>query len=497
VPANAQAVIIVPSLVADRYIQFTPVYRGGAALKDGSTLSLSSTAVPVELDDANAAVNDLTKALGPQGANANGSLSKLLSTSAQTLDGQGSNFKQTLQDLSDVSRILSDNRGNATQTVQNLAKITQAMAASDRQIRSFSQNLASVSSTLNAQKAELRAAVKSLAVALREVSNFVKQNKAEIASNVQGLAQITGVLVKEKAALQQFLDKAPVAASNALGVYDARGDLRRRPRPRRVFVHAAGLPTASEIALTREPGKHRMLILNWKPDDGKTWRQVAAGAMDAQIAREAAYLKTHFTKKFWLVIHHEPEDEVKTQAGSGYTAEDYRAMFRHVVSQFRARGSRNVLFTMVYMGYSGYMIKPWFRDLYPGDAYVDWIGFDPFAKSNIKDYPGLLNKVAEPQQQLGFPGFYDYANKYFPNKPLMLSEWAVLETPGDPGRKPAFYRNVAAQFANYPRIKALAYYNARHAENMPDGGNTSIDATPSALRAFKALGKRPEFNIRR
>jgi virulence factor Mce-like protein len=220
VPANAQAVIIVPSLVADRYIQFTPVYRGGAALKDGATLSLSNTAVPVELDDANAAVNDLTKALGPQGANANGSLSRLLKTSAQTLDGQGENFKQTLQDLSDVSRILSDNRGNATQTVQNLAKITQAMAASDRQIRSFSQNLATVSSTLNSEKAELRAAVKSLSVALREVSNFVKQNKTEIAANVQGLAQITGVLVKEKAALQQFLDKAPVAATNAVGVYD-------------------------------------------------------------------------------------------------------------------------------------------------------------------------------------------------------------------------------------------------------------------------------------
>jgi len=257
------------------------------------------------------------------------------------------------------------------------------------------------------------------------------------------------------------------------------------------------IPTASEIALTREPGKRRMLVLNWKPDDGKTWRQVAAGAMDAQIAREAAYLKSHFTKKFWLVIHHEPEDEVKTQAASGYTAEDYRAMFRHVVTQFRSRGSRNILFTMVYMGYSGYMIKPWFRDLYPGDAYVDWVGFDPFAKSNIKDYPGLLNKVAEPQQRLGFPGFYDYSNKYFPKKPLMLSEWAVLETPGDPGRKPAFYRDVAKEFANFPRIKALAYYNAEHAENMPDGGNTSIDATPAALRAFKALGKRPEFNVRR
>lgn len=220
VPAGAQAVIIVPSLVADRYIQFTPVYKGGASLHDNATLSLANTAVPVELDDANQAVNDLTKALGPQGANAHGSLSRLLSTSAQTLNGQGADFKQTLQDLSEVSRVLSDNRGNTTQTIQNLAKITQAMAASDRQIRSFSQNLASVSSTLNAEKTELRAAVKSLSVALREVSSFVKDNKAEIASNVQGLAQVTGILVKEKAALQGFLDKAPVAATNALNVYD-------------------------------------------------------------------------------------------------------------------------------------------------------------------------------------------------------------------------------------------------------------------------------------
>jgi hypothetical protein len=255
-------------------------------------------------------------------------------------------------------------------------------------------------------------------------------------------------------------------------------------------------PTASEIALTREPGKHRMLVLNWKPDVGKTWRQVASGAVDGQIAREAAYLKTHFRKKFWLVIHHEPEEEVTTQAGKGYTAADYRAMFRHVVSQFRARGARNILFTVVFMGYSGYMVKPWFKDLYPGDDVVDWIGYDPFAKSNIKDYSNLVNKVAAREQTLGFPGFYDYAERNFPDKPLMLSEWAVLEAPGDAARKPAFYRSVASQFASYPRIKALSYYNAQHAVNMPDGGNTTIDASAAALTAFKALGRRPEFNVK-
>lgn len=256
-------------------------------------------------------------------------------------------------------------------------------------------------------------------------------------------------------------------------------------------------PTPAEIALAHEPGHRRKLVLNWKPDSGVSWRQVADGAADGVIARESAYLKANFRQKFWLVIHHEPEDEVRERPGSGYEAEDYRAMFRHVVAEFRAHGVHNALFTMVFMGFTGYMAKPWFKDLYPGDDVVDWIGYDPFAKSNITDYANLVNKVAGAQQQIGFPGFYDYSGRYFPNKPLMLSEWAVLETPGDPGRKPAFFQSVAEQFARYPRIKAMAYYETTHAMNMPDGGNTSVEATPAALRAFKALSARSEFNVRR
>jgi hypothetical protein len=115
----------------------------------------------------------------------------------------------------------------------------------------------------------------------------------------------------------------------------------------------------------------------------------------------------------------------------------------------------------------------------------------------VKDYSTLMNKVAAAQQDLGFPGFYDYANRYLPNKPLMLSEWAVVGTPGDTNRKPAFFRSVGKQFAGFPRVKALAYYNTTHAVNMPDGGDTSIDATPDALRAFKALGRLPQFNVGR
>ena len=220
VPANAEAFIIVPSLVADRYVQLAPVYTSGPAMHSGQVLPLSQTVVPVELDDANAAINNLSQALGPNGANSKGAVSKLLSTSAQTLSGQGTNFKKTLQDLANVSSILAANSGNTTDTVTNLAKITQTMAASDSSIRSFESNLSTVSGQLSNERYQLRAALSSLSIALADVSTFIRNNKDQVSANVQGLAQITGILVKEKTGLQEFLDKAPLAAENAMAVYD-------------------------------------------------------------------------------------------------------------------------------------------------------------------------------------------------------------------------------------------------------------------------------------
>jgi virulence factor Mce-like protein len=221
IPANAQAVIVVTSLVADRYIQFTPVYRGGPALGDGAVLAIDKTAVPVELDEATSAINNLTEALGPQGANAEGSLSRLLAVGATTLDGQGDGIRRTVQGISDVTSVLAENSGNTAATIRSLDKLTKAIAASDQQIRAFTRDLTSVSEQLNAEKEELRAALRSLSIALRQVATFVRRNKKEISANVRGLADVTAVLVRQKKALETFLDRAPAAINNANLLYDA------------------------------------------------------------------------------------------------------------------------------------------------------------------------------------------------------------------------------------------------------------------------------------
>ncbi|MGI5165343.1 MCE family protein [Spirillospora sp. CA-253888] len=225
VPANAQAVIVNQTLVSDRYVQLTPAYKGGEVMPDKATLTINRTAVPVEVDEIGGSLNDLNKALGPEGANkpgadGQGALSRLLAVGAQTLEGQGTDIRQTISDTSKMLSTLSNDREDVASTIENLRVITAAMKANDQQIRQFTGHLNGVSGQLAGEKEELSAALNTLAPTLRNVQRFVKDNRGQLSDNVRQLAQITGVLVKEKDALAEFLANAPLAINNVARAYD-------------------------------------------------------------------------------------------------------------------------------------------------------------------------------------------------------------------------------------------------------------------------------------
>lgn len=220
VPANAQAAIITSSVVSDRYVQLLPVYRGGAVMATGAVIPANRTAVPIELDDTVSSLNTLSVALGPQGANSDGALSRLLGVTADNLNGEGAKLHQTVQDLSQVAGTLSDSRQNLFGTVDNLQTFTAKLASDDQQVRAFESDLAEVSAQLAAERQDLAAALKNLASALGDVSTFVHDNKAEITSDVKGLNVIAGILAREQGALTEFLDVAPDALGNLADAYN-------------------------------------------------------------------------------------------------------------------------------------------------------------------------------------------------------------------------------------------------------------------------------------
>ena len=219
-PANAIATIVPPSLVSDRYVQLAPVYAGGAQLADGATIPRNRTATPVELDDIYSALNQVSTALGPAGANKDGALTDLLATTAANLDGNGAALGQTLTNLSQAVTTLSTSRDDLFGTVSNLQTFTKALQDSDAQVRNVNQLLDTVAGDLADERASLASAITNLRQALTQVAAFLQKNQDLFQQNVSGLADVTGVLANKQAALNEILAVAPVALSNLAHTYN-------------------------------------------------------------------------------------------------------------------------------------------------------------------------------------------------------------------------------------------------------------------------------------
>jgi phospholipid/cholesterol/gamma-HCH transport system substrate-binding protein len=219
VPASAQAAIVAPSLVSDRYVQLLPVYKAGPALAAGARIPMSRTAVPVELDRVSQSLDDLMVALGPDGANKDGALNDLLRTSAANLDGNGDKINGTVHDLSTALSTLSGSRDDLFGTVKNLQSFTSMLATNNGQVRRLNSDLATVATQLSEERENLKATLESLGVAVDEVSGFVSDNRALLKSDLDRAVAVTGTIAKNRQALAQVLENAPVALSNLQNAY--------------------------------------------------------------------------------------------------------------------------------------------------------------------------------------------------------------------------------------------------------------------------------------
>ena len=219
VAADAKAVIVAPSLVSDRYVQLVGAYAGGPALRDGARIPQERTAVPVELDRVTRSLDDLMVALGPRGANRDGALSRLLRTSARNLDGNGERIGQTVADLSTALATLSGSKDDLFGTVRNLQSFTSMLASNNDQVRRLNSDLATVATQLDGEREDLQLALKSLGAAAGEVSSFVADNRALLTTDVTQLVAVSNSLVRNRQALAETLENAPVAVSNLQNAY--------------------------------------------------------------------------------------------------------------------------------------------------------------------------------------------------------------------------------------------------------------------------------------
>ncbi|GAA3833889.1 MCE family protein [Nocardioides panacisoli] len=218
VPKDAKAVIVTPTLVADRYVQLTPVYTDGAVMADGADIALPETGVPVELDRIYSSLLSLTQALGPNGINKDGTLNHVLQAGRKALEGQGTAGNEMIQQLSQAAQTFGEGAGPLFDTVTQLASFTETLAGNDKLVRAFMKDLAGVSRMLAAESSDLKGAVASVARAVGSVQSFVHDNRDALAHNIKQLTTVMTTISSESGNLDTALRIAPVALGNlALG----------------------------------------------------------------------------------------------------------------------------------------------------------------------------------------------------------------------------------------------------------------------------------------
>ncbi|MFG1603356.1 DNRLRE domain-containing protein [Actinoplanes sp. NPDC049265] len=253
-------------------------------------------------------------------------------------------------------------------------------------------------------------------------------------------------------------------------------------------------PTKMEIAMTRDADKPRVLLLNWKIAYGTTWAKVAAGEQDKRIDAFAARVKATYPEKFFLALNHEPENDVVAKGGSGYEAKDFAAMYRHTILRLRSKGLTNAINVMAYMGNEKWMSQSWWKDLYPGDDVVDWMGLDSYVSAEKGYYHyGMFADLLDRKGNNG-PGFYDWATTKHAGKPLMVAEWGAYHRIGKPADKAPQYNSVRPELAKRPQIKAIVHFDTEHDDE--GDRDISVTSTKTGLAAFRKLAADPIFNVK-
>lgn len=228
VPADAKALIISPSVIADRFVQLTPGYDGdGPVLADGDVIGEDDTRVPIELDEVFSVTNDMLLALGPRGANDEGALNRLLEVGADTMRAQGDDMRAMIANLSGAATTFGDTSEDFFSQVQHLERFTAALAANDDDVRRFNEQMADIASFLSEERDELSQALAALAETFGVVEAFVKDNRDLLVANIDHLAKIAGALEAERESLIGILKVFPTAASGLARAWDPHHQLIR------------------------------------------------------------------------------------------------------------------------------------------------------------------------------------------------------------------------------------------------------------------------------
>ncbi|RJQ79767.1 MCE family protein [Pseudonocardiaceae bacterium YIM PH 21723] len=270
IPAGAMAVTVSPSVVTDRHIELTPVYRNGPQMADGDVIPVDRTKTPVEIDRVLAAVDRLTGELSKTDGGKS-LLADAQNVATANLAGNGEKMKAALDAAAKLTDIGVANRDALMRLIRNVDQLTTAAAQHEDTIRSFTGNLATASSLVAEQAPQLTAALQQLTALLDETTVLVGANKDTLRETLRKARTSTDTLAAHQNELAEGLDQLPLMLDNLSNAVDpTTGRARIHVNGNQVILNKDILAALCSRIGNRLPGCQTGKLGDFGPDLGIT-----------------------------------------------------------------------------------------------------------------------------------------------------------------------------------------------------------------------------------
>jgi fibronectin type 3 domain-containing protein len=118
-----------------------------------------------------------------------------------------------------------------------------------------------------------------------------------------------------------------------------------------------------------------------------------------------------------------------------------------------------------------------FPSLYPGSAYVDWIGYDPY------NFASCHNIAWKSFTQTIDPMYQWLETNGYGNKPFMLPEYGTVPDSTNPSAAATWYSQIPAALTTHPNLKAMLSW-----DDSTGSCDTQLTSSPGTLSSFSAVG---------
>lgn len=213
IPEDATAQIVPQSLIGERYIQISPAFREGMTpAEDGDVLE--KTVIPVEPDEALAALKEFLDSLDPDG------IGDLVTNLEEDLRGNGPALNSALGSLSQLVETFAEKDDVLVRIVDSFDRLTATLATREQQLGEVMDAFAEASQVLADERQGIEDLIGGLADLSANGLALVGEHAGALRADIETLAEAAATIDANLSSVEQLLASGPQLAAGIIGAYN-------------------------------------------------------------------------------------------------------------------------------------------------------------------------------------------------------------------------------------------------------------------------------------